>query len=52
MNVFTGGEVPVGVFGPYSTASPHNVVQHAGFYYFIAARCAEERWRKVKEAEK
>ncbi|KAJ3101625.1 hypothetical protein HDU97_001238 [Phlyctochytrium planicorne] len=52
MNVITGGEVPVATFGPYSASAPYNVVQHAGYYYFIAARCAEERWRKVKEAEK
>ncbi|KAJ3205854.1 hypothetical protein HDU67_008582, partial [Dinochytrium kinnereticum] len=52
MNVITGGEVPVATFGPYSATNPYNVVQHAGFYYFIAARCAEERWRKVKDAEK
>jgi hypothetical protein len=51
MNVISGGEVPVATFGPFSATNPNSVVQHAGFYYFMAARCAEERWAKFKAAE-
>ncbi|KAJ3278121.1 hypothetical protein HK104_002636 [Borealophlyctis nickersoniae] len=51
-NVMSGGDVPVSVFGPFSATNPALVVQHAGFYYFLAARCAEERWRRFKGAEK
>ncbi|KAI8814094.1 Gryzun, putative trafficking through golgi-domain-containing protein [Cladochytrium replicatum] len=37
-----------GMFGPFSSSNSSLVVQHAGFYYITAARCAEERWRKFK----
>ncbi|KAJ3122014.1 hypothetical protein HK098_003169 [Nowakowskiella sp. JEL0407] len=35
------------VFGPMSASNSTVVVQHAGFYYLIAARCAEERWKRA-----
>ncbi|KAJ3416366.1 hypothetical protein HDV05_001934 [Chytridiales sp. JEL 0842] len=51
MNVISGGEVPISTFGPFSASNPNLVVQHAGFYYLMAARCAEERWSKFVAAE-
>ena len=48
MNVITGGEVPVATFGPFSMAHPALFVQHAGYYYYMSACCAEERWVKFK----
>ncbi|KAJ1558908.1 hypothetical protein HK096_006580 [Nowakowskiella sp. JEL0078] len=38
----------VTAFGPLSSSNSMIVVQHAGFYYLIAARCAEERWKRSK----
>ncbi|TPX72790.1 hypothetical protein SpCBS45565_g00138 [Spizellomyces sp. 'palustris'] len=52
MNVLSGGDVPVAVFGPFSATNASLVVQHAGYYYFLAARCAEERWKRFAGTEK
>ncbi|KAI8917170.1 Gryzun, putative trafficking through golgi-domain-containing protein [Powellomyces hirtus] len=52
MNALTGGDMPAAQFTPSSATSPSLVVQHAGYYYFIAASCAEERWKKFRDAEK
>ncbi|KAI9100994.1 Gryzun, putative trafficking through golgi-domain-containing protein [Phlyctochytrium arcticum] len=40
------------VFGPNSATNVSVIVQHAGYYYFAAARCAEERWRRFQDFEK
>jgi hypothetical protein len=48
--------VPAGMPQPPSPGLiPLNVLQHAGYYYYLAATCAEERrdrFRKVVETEK
>ncbi|KAJ3037737.1 hypothetical protein HDV00_001387, partial [Rhizophlyctis rosea] len=50
-SVIAGGDLPVTVFGPFSASNPAQVVQHAGYYYFLAAKCAEERWKRFRDAE-
>lgn len=42
-NLVTAGTVPVAVFGPYSSVITRSVLQHSGFYWIIAAKCAVER---------
>ncbi|TPX39922.1 hypothetical protein SeMB42_g06184 [Synchytrium endobioticum] len=36
---------------PVSSLNPSALVQHAGYYYLLAARASEERWKKFKQAE-
>ncbi|KAK5673417.1 hypothetical protein QVD99_000865 [Batrachochytrium dendrobatidis] len=43
------GEAATSLFSPFSSVNPVFTVQHAGFYYVLAARCAEERWNKFKK---
>ncbi|KAI8820769.1 Gryzun, putative trafficking through golgi-domain-containing protein [Fimicolochytrium jonesii] len=38
-------------FGPMSATNPSILVQHAGYYYFMAAACAEERWNAFGKSE-
>ncbi|KAJ3023675.1 hypothetical protein HKX48_001899 [Thoreauomyces humboldtii] len=55
INVLTGGDAAVPVapqFGLFSSINPALVVQHSGYYYFIAASCAEERWKRFRDAQK
>ncbi|TPX36615.1 hypothetical protein SmJEL517_g01153 [Synchytrium microbalum] len=47
-NAPNSGATPI----PASTVNPSTIVQHAGYYYLLAARASEERWKKFKEAEK
>ncbi|KAI8910083.1 Foie gras liver health family 1-domain-containing protein [Entophlyctis helioformis] len=47
---FMAGEAAASMFSPFSSVNPVFTVQHAGFYYLLAARCAEERWSKFKKA--
>ncbi|KAI9203606.1 Gryzun, putative trafficking through golgi-domain-containing protein [Polychytrium aggregatum] len=49
MNVLTGGEIPATSFSAFSMTNPANFVQHAGYYYYMSAKAAEEAWRKFKE---
>nr|KAJ3420603.1 hypothetical protein HK105_005483 [Polyrhizophydium stewartii] len=44
------GESAASLFSPFSSVNPVFTVQHAGFYYLVAARCAEERWYKFNKA--
>jgi len=37
------------LFGSLSGLAPQLVVQHAGYYYFVSARCGEERWKIFKQ---
>lgn len=51
-NVITAGQVPVSVFGPYSSANTALMLQHSGYYYLIAAKCAMERMSRFGAEEK
>ncbi|KAJ3175049.1 hypothetical protein HDU87_006445 [Geranomyces variabilis] len=52
IHALSGGENAAAQFGPLSATNPSQVVQHAGYYYLVAASCAEERWKEFKQTEK
>ncbi|KAI9362023.1 Gryzun, putative trafficking through golgi-domain-containing protein [Zopfochytrium polystomum] len=51
-NGFPAGDSASSLFGAFGTSNPWSVVQHAGFYYYMAACCTEERWHRFKIADK
>jgi hypothetical protein len=50
-NVITAGQVPVSVYGPYSSVNPSLILQHSGYYFLIAAKCAMERMARFNAEE-
>lgn len=51
MNVISGGDVPIAVFGPYSAVNPAIMIQHPGFFFLTAARCTEQRWVRYRQSK-
>ncbi|KAI9017652.1 Gryzun, putative trafficking through golgi-domain-containing protein [Gaertneriomyces semiglobifer] len=52
MLVGHSGDATTTSTGLSGATNPSLVVQHAGYYYMISARCAEQRWRRFREANK
>jgi hypothetical protein len=50
LNTVTGIGNSNSGFGPYSSVNPLLTVQHPGFYYLVAARAGEERWKRYYHA--
>lgn len=47
-----GGGAGLGYVGLTGGVNPGTVLQHAGFYYHVAAMCSAERRRRYLEMEK
>eukprot|EP00842_Homolaphlyctis_polyrhiza_P001983 jgi/Hompol1/2786/HPOL_000378-RA len=50
LSLISSDGMAAALFSPFSSVNPLFTVQHAGYYYLLAARCAEERWNKFKKA--
>ena len=51
LNVITGSDVPVSVFGPFSATNTSRVVQHPGVYYYLASKARDAQRKLLIEAQ-